>query len=263
MDYISLAEQVGLDKEKAIYVYKRMNGGYYVLLHYSRPPVTYYLRDWPLLYIKKRKYYPKLGEPGYNEAFQLLVTLDVYAIVGASYFLLHNAYDVPYSLIEKEIKEVYEGIKQVATQESLYPYPSIGEPISADFTDFIKDIVENRKRDDREDNVKLFNEIAYTSNVMENLRKNYPWAKTISEENSLKAVSLANALETFLEEVKLKVFYLAAERSRVFDKVLLERGIRDAVNFVERSAVKEQPSNEFENETLRIINDIKASSSYL
>ncbi len=263
MDYISLAERVGIDKEKAVYVYKRMNGGYYLLLYYSKPPITYSLEDWPLLYLKRRKHYPRLAEPGYNEAFQLLVTLDVYSIVGTSYFLLHGDHNVPYTLIEREMKEVYEAIKQAANQESLYPYPSMGEPIEADFTGFVKDIVEKRKRDDEEDNVKLFNEIAYNSEVMDNLKRSYPWAKTISEEKSLKAVSLANLLDKFLEEVKEKIFYLAAERTRIFDKILVERGIRDAVYFVKKSEIKDSPTNEFEAEVLRIIKDIKSSSSYL
>ncbi|MBW9141684.1 MAG: hypothetical protein K1T65_08405, partial [Candidatus Aramenus sp.] len=126
-----------------------------------------------------------------------------------------------------------------------------------------KDIVEKRKRDDEEDNVKLFNEIAYNSEVMDNLKRSYPWAKTISEEKSLKAVSLANLLDKFLEEVKEKIFYLAAERTRIFDKILVERGIRDAVYFVKKSDIKDSPTNEFEAEVLRIIKDIKSSSSYL
>lgn len=263
MDYIALSEALGIEKDKATYVYKRLNGGYYISLYYSKPPILITLRNWPLLYLKK-KYFPKFSQPGYNEEFQLLVTLDIYTILGSSYFLINNEYNIPSELVNKELEGVYYAIEQVAKQESIYPYPTMSiENIDTDLTPFIKDIVERRVRDNKEDIAKLFQSIAFNSTVMEELRKNYPWAKTINENNSLKAIALSNKFEDFIKEYSNYIFYLAAEKTFLFDKIVIDQGIRDAINYVEKSEIKENPSTDYEKEVINIYNIIKTEANYI
>jgi hypothetical protein len=263
MDYIALSEALGIEKDKATYVYKRLNGGYYISMYYSKPPILFSLRDWPLLYLKK-KYFPKFSQPGYVEEFQLLVTLDIYSILGSSYFLIKNDYNIPQELITKELEGVYYAIEQVAKQESIYPYPTIvDEKINVDLTPFIKDIIERRLRDNKEDIAKLFQNIAFNSTVMEELRKKYPWAKTINETNTLKAIALSDKFEDFIKEYSNYIFYLAAEKTFLFDKIVIEQGIRDAINYVEKSEIKENPSTDYEQEILNIFNIIRKEANYI
>ncbi|AEB95529.1 conserved hypothetical protein [Metallosphaera cuprina Ar-4] len=219
--------KVGIEKEKAVFVYRRLNGGYYMKIHYSKSPIMSNIINWPKLYLKT-KFYPKLAQPGYNEAVQLLITLDVVSIIGMSSVLLNRPIQV--QKIKEDVKAAFNSIREDAMGNSTYPFPEYGEvKITQDFFPFINDLVEKRREDDRRDLLEVLNDIAYESKTMEEVRVRHPWAKTIRREQSLKAFGLAGKLDDFLKENESYVLILSGQRSGYLDKLLTELGITEGL----------------------------------
>lgn len=230
MDFIELAVRAGIEKEKAIYVYRRLNGGYYMKIYYSKSPLLFSIVNWPNLYLRKG-FYPKLAEPGYSEAVQLLIGLDVISIVGMSSVILNRP--LPLELTRKDIEEVFSAIRNDAMANSIYPFPEEGEvKITQDFYPFITDLVRKRKEDDSRNIIEVLNDIAYDSETLDEVKKKYPWAKTVSRKDSLKALGLAGKLDEFLKTEELKLVILMGQRSLHIDKLLVERGITETVKLL-------------------------------
>ncbi|AWR98881.1 hypothetical protein [Metallosphaera hakonensis] len=250
MDFIELATRVGIEKDKAIYVYRRMNGGYYMKIYYSRSPILFHISKWPTLYLKSRKFYSRLAEPGYDQAVQLLITMDVVSVIGMSSVILNRPLQVQKA--RDDIKVAYDAIREEAIRNSIYPYPEEGEvKLTQDFFPFITDLVNKRREDDSRDQLEVLNDIAYDSEVMEETRRKYPWAKTVGRRDSLKALGLAGTLEEFLEKKKLELFYLVAQRTRYIDRLLVEGGITKTVRSLE------SPESDLDPEFLEIWEKLK------
>ncbi|MCH1771706.1 MAG: hypothetical protein QXX62_08955 [Metallosphaera sp.] len=230
LDFIELAVRAGIEKDKAVYVYRRLNGGYYMKIYYSKSPILFNLMNWPNLYLR-RKFYPKLAEPGYSEAVQLLVGLDVISIIGMSSVILNRP--LPLELTREDIEEAFSAIKDDAMANSIYPFPEEGEiKITQDFFPFITDLVRKRKEDDSKNIIEVLNDIAYESEALEEVKKKYPWAKTVNREDSLKALGLAGKLEEFLKAEESRLVILMGQRNLHIDRLLVEKGIAGTVKLL-------------------------------
>lgn len=266
MDYIELAEKAGIEREKAIYVYRTLDGGYYMKLYYAKTPVLRAIKNWPELYMKKiLKYYSKLSLPKYNEAFQLLITLDAFAIIGSSYILLNLPLEL--DRVYREIDLVYKYIQDNSVSHSLGTYPTETEiDFRLDFSPFIKDVVNKRQLDNSIDVIQIFQEIAYENPFMEELKRKNPWIRAVNKENILKALSLSNALDSFLSRVQDSIFLIAAEKTLYFDKNVIKLSISETMKkIVEegKKALSNAAENEYENEVIALVNEIKRYSNYL
>lgn len=264
MDYIALAEKLGVDREKAIYTYRRLNGGYFMRLYYAKPPTTFKIHDWPNYYLKAAKHYPKLGDRGYNEAVQILITLDVVSILGTSSVLQNRP--LQEKDIRNHVREAFQEIEREAREKSLYPYPELGEVrITQDFFPFINDLVNKRRVEDQTDPLTYLTDMAYESEVMDSLRKEKPWAMTISRKDSLRALMLSDRLNEFMSSKKLEIFYIVGQRTGFIDQAILDHGIRGGIAKLveEGEAALKGNSSQFGSELLRVINAVKEVSDYL
>lgn len=266
MDYIELAQKAGIERETAIYVYRRLDGGYYIKLYYAKTPILQAIKDWPEHYMKKiKKYGAKLSSPGYNEALQLLITLDAFAIIGASYALLGLPLDA--DRVYREVDLIYKYIQESSISEFTGVYPTETEiDFRLDFTPFIKDIVSKREIDSKIDLLKVFQEVAYESSFVEELKRKTSWIRVISKENILKALSLSGSLDNFLTSIQDIVFLIAAERTLYFDKNVITYSISDTLRKIMdegKKALSNIVENEYENEIIRIIDVVRKSSNYL
>ncbi|BCS92866.1 hypothetical protein L3N51_00755 [Metallosphaera sp. J1] len=231
LDFIELAVKAGIDKDKAVSVYRRLNGGYYMKIYYSKSPILFSLVSWPNLYLRSRKFYPKLAEPGYSEAVQLLISVDVISVVGMSSVILSKP--LPLEQARKDIEKAFSAIRDDATANSIYPYPEEGEvKITQDFFAFISDLVRKRKEDDSRDIMEVLNDMAYDSEALEEVKKKYPWAKTVNRADSLKALGLAGKLDEFLKTEEVKLAVLMGQRNLHIDRLLVERGITETVKLL-------------------------------
>jgi hypothetical protein len=264
VDYIALAERMGVDREKVIYAYRRLNGGYFMRLYYAKPPTMYKLHDWPSYYLKASKHFPKLGDKGYNEAVQVLITLDVVSILGTSSVLENKP--LQEQKIRDHVRETFSLIKREAEVKSLYPFPEMGEVrITQDFFSFINDLVKKRREEDSADPLTYLTDMAYESDVMENLRKERPWARTISRKDSLRALMLSEKLEEFINSKRVEIFYIVGQRTGYIDRAILDYGIRGGIaKLVEEGerALKGE-TDQFGRELLRIIEAVREVSNYL
>lgn len=266
MDYIELAEKAGIERDKAIYVYRRLDGGYYIKLYYAKTPILQAIKNWPEHYMKKiLKYGSKLSLPKYNEALQLLITLDAFTIIGTSYALLNLPLEL--NRVYNEIEFIYKYIQDNSVSRSLDTYPTETEiDFRFDFTPFIKDILDKRKNDNSINIIQIFQDIAYESSFTEELKKKNPWMKAITRENILKAISLSNALEDFLYHTQDLIFLVAAERTLYFDKNVINSSISETIQKIldeGKKTLSNTSENDYEEEIMRIINEIKKYSNYL
>ncbi|ARM74983.1 hypothetical protein [Acidianus manzaensis] len=265
MDYIEVSEKVGLEREKAIYVYRRLDGGYYMKLYYAKTPILTAIKDWPEHYTKKIFKYPKLSLPGYNEAFQLLITLDVLSVVGSSSRLL--GLPLPLDKVYSETQFIYKYIEENSISNSISNYPTETEiDFRFDFTPFIEDITQKRKNDNDTNILDVFQDIAYESNFTDELKRKNPWIKAVSKQNILKALSLSNALDDFINYIQDYIFLLASERTFYFDRNILENNISSSIQKIldeGKKSISSNPKNEYENEINKIITQLKDSSNYL
>ncbi|AWR96503.1 hypothetical protein DFR86_02335 [Acidianus sulfidivorans JP7] len=265
MDYIEVAEKLGIEKEKAIYVYRRLDGGYYMKLYYAKTPILQAIKDWPEQYMKKIAKYPKLALQGYNEAFQILLTIDVLSIIGSSSRLL----DLPLPLdkVYSEIKSTYKYIEKNSIAKSIDSYPTETEiNFRIDFTPFIEDIIQKRKNDIKANILDIFQDLAYDNDFINELKKKNPWLKAVSKQNILKALSLSEELDNFLDYIQDYIYLLAAERTLYFDKNVLTYGISQSIAKIIDEGKKSKQGeiqNEYQKEVNNIIAQLRESSTYL
>jgi hypothetical protein len=266
MDYIGLALKNGIDKEKAIYVYKILNGGYFMKLYYAKTPIINELKNWPTLYLKKKKYFPKIASPEYNEAMQLLITLDIYSILGTSFRLLKTTLEK--KRLEDELKKVYDKISEICNNENIFPCPmrTFDVNTNQDFEPFIQDLFEKRLRDQKADIMSTIEEIAYNSEFFEELKKEVNWLKAIKVENTIRGIALAGKLEEFLDNIQDIVYLLSSERTLYFDALLLSNSIEDSIKKIledGRKAIKNEINNEFSKDVNYIYALIRQQGSYI
>lgn len=266
MDYIDLALKNGIERDKAIYTYKALNGGYFMKLYYAKTPIINELKNWPTLYLKKKKYFPKLASPEYNEALQLLITLDVYSILGTSFKLLKT--NLEKKRLEDEVKTVYDKIEETCKNENIFPCPmrTFDVNINQDFEPFIQDLLERRLRDHNVNVMETIEEIAYNSDFFNELRREVNWLKAIKAENSIRGIALAGKLEEFLDNIQDMIYLFSSERTLYFDTLLLSNNIEDVIKKVledGRKAIKNEIDNEFSKDVNYIYNLIKQQGNYV
>jgi hypothetical protein len=266
MDYIALAIKNGIDKEKAIYVYKILNGGYFMKLYYAKTPIIRELKSWPVLYLKKKKYFPKIASPEYNEAVQLLITLDIYSILGTSFRLLKT--NLEKKRLEDELKTVYGKIEETCNNENISPCPmmTFDVSINQDFEPFIQDLFEKRIRDQKADIISTIEELAYNSEFFEELKKEINWLKAIKVENTIRGITLAGKLEEFLDNIQDMLYLLSSERTLYFDSLVISNSIEDSIKKVlddGRKAIKNEINNEFSKDVNYIYTLIRQQGSYI
>ncbi len=271
MDFIGLAENIGIDRNAAITVYKRLNGGYFIKMYYSRIPMLYSLHDWPNLYLRVSKYYPLLAKPQYNEAFVLMVYLDVYSIYGMSAGVLNS--EIPFNSIINEISFIFKNVENYANQNKIFPYPqdlsSIN--ITKDFDNFVRDLI-NRRMQEINTNIEVvLNDLAYDSDLMSEIKAKYPWAKTITRDKALRAISLAKKLDDFLIKYMDKMAFLVAGITKYFDELVITQGLYSAITKIneeykalQEGKVKEESiaSSSFYSRLMEIINKVKNEGKY-
>ncbi|BDC18361.1 hypothetical protein [Acidianus sp. HS-5] len=266
MDYIDLALKNGIEKDKAIYTYKALNGGYFMKLYYAKIPIINELKTWPMLYLKKKKYFPKLASPEYNEALQLLITLDIYSILGTSFKLLKN--NLEKKRLEDEVKNVYDKIEETCKNENIFPCPMRTFDVNAneDFEPFIQDLLERRLRDHNADVMSTIEEITYNSEFFKELKTEVNWLKVIKVENVIRGIALTGKLEEFLDNIQDIIYLFSAERTLYFDTMLPLNSIEDSIKKVledGRKAIKNEIDNEFSKDVNYIYNLIKQQGSYV
>lgn len=235
MNFIDLAESLGIDRNSAITVYKRLNGGYFIKIYYSKIPILYPLREWPNLYLKVAKYYPIFAKPGFNEAFTLMVYLDVYSIYGMSSRLLGA--EVPLNKVSNEISNIFKSIEELAQKQNIFPYPQDVSTINItnDFDNFVQDLINKRLQEMKMDLNIVLNDLVYDSDIMEEIKVKYPWAKTITRENALKALTLAKRLDDFIFKNIDRLSFLAVGITKYFDELVIDFSLDEAIKKIVKS----------------------------
>ncbi|QKR00372.1 hypothetical protein GWK48_08300 [Metallosphaera tengchongensis] len=260
MDFIELAIKAGIDREKSISVYRRLNGGYYMSIYYARTPIMYKIADWPQQYLRAKKHFPLLSQRHYNEAVNLLVTLDVVSILGASSVILNKPLQV--QMVREEVENVFKIIKEDSLNSSIHSYPEKEDiKITQDFFPFISDLVRKREEDSKRDLTDALNDMAYESETMLEMKRTTPWAKTVTRSDSLKALGLSGKMDNFLIEKELEILILAAERTKCLDKVLTEMGIMEGLKLIKEKGQGIDP--ELSAEITRIKEIIASVSNYI
>ncbi|MEM1626381.1 MAG: hypothetical protein QXV69_03760 [Sulfolobaceae archaeon] len=231
MDYIKLAEELGINKNIAIKIYKSFNGGYFIQIYYSKPPILYKLKDWPKLYLNFKNYY-LFNNIESEKAFSLLVYIDIFSIYGMSYYLKRENLNI--NKIINETKEIFNKIEDKASETKVNFYPRFVEdfPYNLNINPLINDLIRRRAEEINGDLRTLLNEIVYDSKVMEEVRRKYPWAKSIRRENSIKAISLAGMLDSLIKFEFNTFLYLIFSKSLYFDELVTSTSITNTINII-------------------------------
>jgi len=263
MDYIRLAEELGVSKDIAIKVYRSFNGGYFIQLYYAKPPFLYKLRNWPKLYLNFKNYHLFTNHE-FDKAFTILVYSDIFSIYGMSYYLQRKSLDL--DKIRGEVKEVFREIEIKASEQRMELYPRLyEEEIQINAEPLIKDLVKKRLDELNSDLIVLLNEIVYDSKIMDEIKKKYPWAKGVKRENSIRAVSLAGMLDQLIQSEFDVLVYLASSRSLYFDELLLANNISTAIstiNSLNLNNFQYIANEKLKNELNKLINIIKEIAEY-
>ena len=257
MNYITLAEKSGLDRDLAILIYRKINGGYYISLSYAKPPILYVLDNWPRKYLNSKlllwsdvKNYGEI-----DKILTLFISLDVYLLhFMASIF---SGKVVNITTAEKDIQDVFKKIEEKASSQGFTTYPARSEiEINpSDIQDLAKEIVEKRRKEEiNADIYDVIDEIAYESEFVKSLKSRISWLKSISRGNVLKAIGLQGKLDEFFEFEKLRLSYLVASTTLYFDNKVINEGISATIDSIKAGGL----SQELE----KVKEDIKKRSVY-
>ncbi|MCY0849336.1 hypothetical protein [Sulfuracidifex metallicus] len=231
MDYFKLIKKISVSKEVATKVYRICNGGYFTRLYYAKPPMIVKLRYWPNGYTKKIiKDFPLLARPRYNEAFEMLVFSDVFSIIGMSSSLSGESLSM--SLIEEEVNSVFSTIKEIAEDQGISDYPA-RTSVMIDASGLIPDLLAKRNEEKEMNYLQIISDAIYDSDAMQKLREKYPWAKNLSREISLKAISLSKEPDSLLSLLDfLTVVVAGSVATNEFDKLVMKYGIRNGLKML-------------------------------
>ncbi|BFH72572.1 hypothetical protein SJAV_05160 [Sulfurisphaera javensis] len=257
MDYIKVAESLGFDKSLVVNIYKKISGGYYISLYYAKYPILYSLDNWPKKYLSKKFiiWYNSHFDSAIDEIISLFITLDVKVIHSVSSILLSRRSES--DKINQDIDFVFTEISSTASRLGFSNYPQridlkLNESL---VTDFVKDILNRRENEIKSDIYTILGEMAYESDYLTKIKGEKDWIRVINRENILKALYLENKLIDFLEEEKIKLRYLIASKTLIFDKLLLEKGINETINDI-RELKNEELKEEIEKLYSQINNDL-------
>lgn len=247
MDYIKVAEKLGFNRNLAISVYKKISGGYFISLYYAKNPILYTLDNWPKKFLNRRflSWYDTSFNSEIDQIISLFITLDVKIIYRVSSILLSYS-EVDY---EKDIEDVFEEIKITSQKLGIFNYPqktkiSLKESL---VEDLVSDILRKREKEINTDIYSILAEIASESDYLTKIKEEKNWIRAISKDNILKALYLENKLSNFLEEERVKINYLIASRFKIFDKLVLNKGIKETILEIRESKDEElkEKINEF------------------
>ncbi|BBG22753.1 hypothetical protein [Sulfuracidifex tepidarius] len=231
MDYFKLVRNLAIPKEVATKVYRVCNGGYFTRLYYARPPMIAKLRYWPNGYTKKIiRDFPILARPKYNEAFEMLVFTDVFAILGMSSSISGESLSM--SSIEREVDSIFLKIKEIAEEHGIPDYP-IRTSVSTDASGLIPDLLQKRSKEREMNYLSILSDAIYDSDEMQKMKEKYPWARTLTRETSLKAISLSRDPEKLITLLNFLIVIVAGSvLTNEFDRLVMKHGIRDGLNFL-------------------------------
>ncbi len=231
MDYFKLINGSSIPKDIATRVYRICNGGYFTRLYYAKPPMMYKLRYWPNGYTKKiLKELPLLARPRYNEAFEMLIFTDVFAILGMASSLSGRSMSLP--LIEKEVTLVFSKIKDLAEEKGISDYP-VRTSIAIDASGLIPDLLKKRNFERNMNFMNVLSDAIYDSDEMDKMRQMYPWAKTLTREMALKSISLARRPDKLINLLNFLVVIVAGTiLTSELDRLISLHGIREGLDLL-------------------------------
>ncbi|BBD72354.1 hypothetical protein HS1genome_0743 [Sulfodiicoccus acidiphilus] len=215
MDFISLAESAGLPEMAAVKAYRLIGGGYYIRLHYAKPPIMSILQGWPRVY---RAVHP--DSHYVEDAVELMITMDLITIYGTSAVLLGEP--IPFSRIEEETANLMRSLGLRSRQVKVPSLP----------TALIEDLVSKRRRESTLSINSLLRSLALQSKTFQKAKMEHLWLKAVKEEDILRALNSARFLEEFLNEVRVKLAFFIRSRDNALDRKILSEGIEGALSWV-------------------------------
>jgi len=261
LDYIKVAENLGLDKELIVNIYKKISGGYYIALYYAKSPILYTIDNWPKKYLSRRflLWYNSTFNSDIDQIISLFVTLDVTILHKVSSILLKKE-ESSISVIEKDIEDVFKEIENMSNSLGFTNSPQrvrvkVKEELLKDLT---ADILRKREEEINENTYSILSEIAYESEFLTKIKGEKNWIRAVNKQNILKALSLEGKLNEFLEEEKIRLRYLIASKTLLFDKILLEKGIKKTLE-----EIRELKTDELKNEIDRFITELNRDTTYI
>mgnify|MGYP001772632396 CR=1 FL=1 len=261
MDYIKVAENIGLGKELIVNIYKKISGGYYIELYYAKPPILYALNNWPKKYLSKRflLWYNSTFNSEIDQIISLFITLDVTILHKVSSALLKKE-ENNISVIEKDIEDVFKEIEKVSNSFGFSNSPQrVKVKVNDVFLrDLTADILHKREKEINENIYDILNEIAYDSEFLTKIKGEKNWIRAVNKQNILKALSLEGKLNEFLEVEKIRLRYLIASKTLLFDKILLEKGIKKTID-----EIRELKNEELQNEINKFVMEINRDMTYI
>ena len=260
MDYIKFAENIGLNKELAVTIYKKISGGYYIELYYAKPPILYVLDNWPKKYMSKKflLWYNSTFNSEIDQIISLFITLDVTILHKVSSVLLKKEENT--TIIDKDIEDVFTDIEKTSKSLGFSNSPQrVKVKINEEFLkDLTSDILRKREEEINENIYNILSEIAYESDFLTKIKGKKNWIRAVNKQNILKALSLEGKLNEFLEEEKIRLRYLIASKTLFFDKILLEKGIKTTLE-----EIRELKADELKNEIDKFIEEINRDMTYI
>lgn len=258
LDYIKVAENLGLNKELIVNVYKKSSGGYFISLYYAKPPILFSLDNWPKKYMSKRLllWYSSKFDSEMDQIISLFVTLDVLVLHRVSSTLLGKS-ELSYSIIDNDIEEVFKELQNVSSSLGITSSPQrVKITVNEKFlNELSQDILNKRKGEINENSYTILSEIAYESEFLTKIKGEKQWIRAINKENILKALALEGKLNDFLSEERVRLRYLLASKTMLFDKLLVEKGIKKTIEEI-RDLKNEELKKEIDKFTLEITKDM-------
>ena len=261
MDYIKVAENLGLDKELIVNIYKKISGGYYIALYYAKPPILYTLDNWPKKYLSKRflLWYNSTFNSEIDQIISLFVTLDVTILHRVSSILLKKEKNDSNG-IEEDIEDVFKEIESTSNSLGFTNSPQrVKVEVKEELLkELAADILRKREEEIKENTYAILSEIAYESEFLTKIKGEKNWIRAVNKQNILKALSLEGKLNEFLNEEKIRLRYLIASKTLLFDKMLLEKGIKTTLE-----EIRELKTDELKNEIDKFITEISRDMTYI
>ncbi|MBB5253490.1 hypothetical protein [Sulfurisphaera ohwakuensis] len=259
MDYIKVAENLGFSKDLIVNIYKKISGGYYISLYYAKSPILYALDQWPKKYLGKKflLWYNSSFDSEIDKIISLFVTLDVKILHRVASILIKQENQDRKE--EDDINDVFEEMKKTAEKYGFTYYPQRIEIVVKNslINELVNDIFHIREREIKNDLYTILGEIAYESEYLTKIKEEKNWIRAIDRKNILKALYLEGKLEEFLSQEKIKIRYLIASRTLIFDKLLLTKGIKETLN-----DIKDLKNEELKNEVEKLTTEINKRVSY-
>ncbi|WP_054845346.1 hypothetical protein [Sulfuracidifex tepidarius] len=79
----------------------------------------------------------------------------------------------------------------------------------------------------------ILSDAIYDSDEMQKMKEKYPWARTLTRETSLKAISLSRDPEKLITLLNFLIVIVAGSvLTNEFDRLVMKHGIRDGLNFL-------------------------------